>query len=248
MLPCLFFVVTQSKRMVVKVPVKAPAPVPVVKVPVQVPVTQTKRMMVKTPAVKVPVPTPVVKAPVKVPVPTPVVKVPVKAPAPVPVVKAPAKPPTNAPVQAPLPCVEATTIMIDPETQSGNVLGNTTNIETEDTVRGTTNPSCAFSYYNGFGIWYKINPFTNNANLIASTCNAGTNFYFDTVVTVYQGNNCRPQVCVAQNDNVSGCVTCGSAPSCSIIEFAVSPSTTYWIFVHGFALATGNFNLTVSGV
>jgi hypothetical protein len=109
-----------------------------------------------------------------------------------------------------------------------------------DTVRSTTNPSCRL--YNGFGIWYKINPFTNNANLFASTCNSSrTNF--DTVMTVYQDDNCRPQFCVAQNDDAS----IGSSGACSTVRFAVSPSTTYWIFVDGFGTGDqGNFRLTVA--
>jgi hypothetical protein len=103
-----------------------------------------------------------------------------------------------------------------------------------DTVRSTTSFSCRL--YNGLGIWYKIKPFTNNANLVASTC-----FYggadFDTVITVYRGDNCRPSECIAQNDG----------EGCSDVEFAVSPSTTYWIFVDGYSGFTrGNFQLTVA--
>jgi hypothetical protein len=108
-----------------------------------------------------------------------------------------------------------------------------------DTVRSTTNPSCG--RFNGLGIWYKIKPFTSNANLRASTCNAGTNF--DTVITVYQGDNCRPRQCVAQNDDFPGLYLC------STVGFAVSPFVTYWIFIDGFSIRiNGNFVLTVDVV
>jgi hypothetical protein len=140
--------------------------------------------------------------------------------------------PPKTPTKAPLPCVGATTI--DPQTQSVAILGSTTNIGTVDTVRITTNPKCFL--YNGFGIWYKIKPFTINANLRASTCNGGTNF--DTVITVYGGDNCRPKFCVAQNDD-------SSAGICSTVRFVVSAFTTYWIFVDGFGSLKGNFRLTV---
>jgi hypothetical protein len=163
-------------------------------------------------------------------------KSPTKAPTNAPT-KSPTNAPTKSPTKAPLPCVVATTI--DPQTQDVAILGSTTNIGTVDTVRRTTKrEKCRL--YNGLGIWYKINPSTNNANLFASTCNAGTNF--DTVITVYQGDNCRPhQVCVAQ-ENDSGVETCSN------VEFAVSPSTTYWIFVDGNGSAQGDFSLTVGDV
>jgi hypothetical protein len=107
-----------------------------------------------------------------------------------------------------------------------------------DTVRSTTNPNCRL--YNGFGIWYKIKPFTNNANLRASTCRDRGPTDFDTVITVYRGDSCRPQVCVAQNDDYY------SGNLCSEVDpFAVSSSTTYWIFVDGNGGAKGNFELTV---
>jgi hypothetical protein len=179
-------------------------------------------------SVLVPIPAPVGLVPVPVPVP---VSAPTKAPTYAPT-KAPTKSPTKAPTKAPLPCVGATTI--DPQTQSVNILDSTTNIGTVDTVRSTTSPSCRL--YNGFGIWYKIKPFTNNANILASTCYLGTNF--DTVITVYKGDNCRPQVCATQNDD-------DDCQKCSFVGFAVSPNTTYWIFVDGPGTATGNFQLTV---
>jgi hypothetical protein len=107
-----------------------------------------------------------------------------------------------------------------------------------DTVRSTTNPSCRL--YNGFGIWYKINPFTNNANLYVDTCNGGADF--DTVITVYRGDSCRPQVCVAQNNDFPGLL-------CSFVDFSVSSSTTYWIFFDGNGgAAKGRFQLTVDVV
>jgi hypothetical protein len=129
---------------------------------------------------------------------------------------------------------------LDLQTQKVNIFDDTTNIGTVDTVRSTTitNPSCGL--YNGFGIWYKIKPFTNTKYLSAYTCfTGGTNF--DTVITVYEGDNCRPQFCVDQNnDNFPGLYLC------STVVFAVSSSATYWIFVDGNGgAAKGSFELTV---
>jgi hypothetical protein len=186
-----------------------------------------------------PVPVPIS---VLVPIPTPVlVPVPVRAPVPVPTVPVPI--PVSAPktpTKAPLPCVDATTIVIDPETQSGNVLGNTTNITDVDTVRNTTNHSSC-DLYNGIGIWYKINPLTNHTNLTATTCGGGDGIKLDTVITVYEGDNCRPQVCVAQNDAYYGSIKCSN-----IEGFAVSPFVTHWIFVDGSGTGDkGKFTLRV---
>jgi hypothetical protein len=133
------------------------------------------------------------------------------------------------------PCVSATEI--DPQTKRVIISGSTANIGTVDTVRSTTNPSCGLN--NGFGIWYKIKPYTYNANLFASTCfNGGTNF--DTVITVYQGDSCRPKVCVKQNDENDDV----TIAKCSFVDFTVSQSTAYWIFVDGAGAANaakGNF-------
>jgi hypothetical protein len=146
--------------------------------------------------------------------------------------------PAKSPTKSPLPCVEATTI--DKQTETVTISGSTTSIGTADTVRRTTVQTEKCRLYNGYGIWYKIKPFTSNRNLIAYTCNAVTEF--DTVITVYRGDNCRPQVCVAQNDD-SG----AGVETCSTVRFTVSPSTTYWIFVDGHAITgdQGYFQLIV---
>jgi hypothetical protein len=131
-------------------------------------------------------------------------------------------------------CVEGATI--DPQIEIVFISGSTTNIETADIFRSTTSPnSCLL--YSGFGIWYKINPFNNNANLIASTCNEVTTF--NTVITVFRGGNCRPRFCVAQNDD-------SDSAQCSLVMFGVSPFATYWIFVESNANdGRGDFLLTV---
>jgi hypothetical protein len=130
-------------------------------------------------------------------------------------------------------CVNATINLGD------NILGDTTSITVVDTVRNTTNHSSC-DFFNGLGIWYKINPFTNSANLTASTCFNATDF--DTVMTVYEGDNCRPQVCVAQNDDEDAV---SDDIICSTVRFVAS-STTYWIFVDGYGPGDqGIFQLTV---
>jgi hypothetical protein len=142
----------------------------------------------------------------------------------------------KAPTKAPLPCVNATEI--DAQAQNGIIFGNTTNIMDEDTVRNTTKPNPLYPTYNGLGIWYKIKPSTIYDNLVATTCFNATNF--DTVITVYRGDSCRPREFVDQdNDN--------NAALCSRVTFVVSPSTTYWIFVDGYygTENKGDFQLTV---
>jgi hypothetical protein len=152
----------------------------------------------------------------------------------------------KTPTEAPLPCVSATEI----DVRFGgvvNIFGNTTNITDVDTVRNTTTnadsstspPFCRL--YNGFGIWYKIKPFTTNGELYAITTCYGDKTNFDTVITVYRGDSCRPHDCVKQGDDYFSHL-------CSIVSSVeVSPFVTYWIFVDGAGTSSkGYFELLVN--
>jgi len=87
------------------------------------------------------------------------------------------------------------------------------------------------------GVWYTIEGV--GRDMTASTCNDAT---FDTKISVYSGT-CGALVCVGGLDDSPGCggfTTSFTWPS--------TLGTTYYILVHGFGSATGDFNLTVSSL
>ena len=111
-----------------------------------------------------------------------------------------------------------------------------------ETVTGTTvnatvdasAPDCGGGAITAPGVWYE---FTDTSGLITdytiSLC-AGTDF--DSKLTVYSGT-CGALVCETANDD-----SCGLQ---SEVSFQGDGNTTYYILVHGFDNATGNFTLNV---
>ena len=111
-----------------------------------------------------------------------------------------------------------------------------------ETVTGTTvnatvdasAPDCGGVSITAPGVWYE---FTDTSGLITdytiSLC-AGTDF--DSKLTVYSGT-CGALVCETANDD-----SCGLQ---SEVSFQGDGNTTYYILVHGFDNATGNFTLNV---
>ncbi len=80
------------------------------------------------------------------------------------------------------------------------------------------------------GVWYK---FTGvGGTEVISTCSGAS---FDTKISVYSGT-CGALVCVAGNDDFCGLQ--------SQVSFTSTIGATYYVFVHGFAGATGTFNLS----
>ncbi len=89
------------------------------------------------------------------------------------------------------------------------------------------------------GVWYKFVDDSGLAsNYVLTTCSPNTDY--DTKVSVYSGD-CNNLVCVAGNDDDPNCPNFQTT-----VEFSGDGATTYYILVHGFAGATGNFELSLT--
>ncbi|RMA64899.1 GEVED domain-containing protein [Ulvibacter antarcticus] len=85
------------------------------------------------------------------------------------------------------------------------------------------------------GVWYKYEDTTGLVTDITITMCNGTTDY-DSKLSVYTGDcNAPPLTCVVGNDD-----TCGLQ---SEVSFQSDGNTTFYILVHGFGTATGNFEL-----
>jgi len=86
------------------------------------------------------------------------------------------------------------------------------------------------------GVWYE---FTDTTGLVTnytlSMCDGGTDY--DSKITVYSGD-CGALACVVDNDD-----TCGLQ---SEVSWQGDGLTTYYILVHGFGSATGNFSMALT--
>lgn len=111
-----------------------------------------------------------------------------------------------------------------------SVSGTTTNATADPSA-----PDCSGIGNTGPGVWYA---FTDNSGLITdytiSLCD-GTDF--DTKLSVYSGT-CGTLVCEAANDDACGLQ--------SEVSFQGDGNSTYYILVHGFLTATGNFTLNMN--
>jgi hypothetical protein len=122
-------------------------------------------------------------------------------------------------------CSGATTITC------GATVSGSTNTATFDKVDlcGTNNTAP--------GVWYQ---FVGTGDFITlSTCSAGSNF--DTKISVFEGS-CNALACVGGNDDDLGCSV---SIRSSKVEFLSTVGKNYYILVHGFARATGNFSLSL---
>lgn len=113
-------------------------------------------------------------------------------------------------------------------------------LEVPAEVRGTTvgaspddAPACGPAV-SAPGVWYSV--IGTGRTLTAATCGRGTDF--DTILTVYCGS-CDDLVCAAANDD--GC------ESQSRVSWCSQAGRKYFVFVHGFDGAVGDFELTVTG-
>ncbi len=85
------------------------------------------------------------------------------------------------------------------------------------------------------GVWYKLNDNSGlPGDITLSLCN-GTDF--DSKISVYSGT-CAALVCIDGNDDACGLQ--------SEISFASDGNTEYYILIHGFGGATGNFTMDVT--
>lgn len=86
------------------------------------------------------------------------------------------------------------------------------------------------------GVWYSFVATSTIANL--STCNQAN---YDTKISVFTGS-CDAPVCVGgQDDDLSNCT--GFTTNLNVHTI---PGETYFVLVHGFANATGDFTLTMT--
>ncbi|CAM3426128.1 T9SS-dependent choice-of-anchor J family protein [Aequorivita lipolytica] len=110
-----------------------------------------------------------------------------------------------------------------------------------DSVTGTTvgatvdtAPTCGTPITSP-GVWYSLNDDSGlPGDITVSLCN-GTNF--DSKISVYSGT-CSALVCVDGNDDACGLQ--------SEVTFASNGNTQYYILIHSFGGATGNFTLDVT--
>lgn len=88
----------------------------------------------------------------------------------------------------------------------------------------------------GPGVWYRFN---GTGDLVTvSTCNQAD---FDTRLTIFEGPDCNSLSCLTGADDAAGC-----AAFTTSLQFSSTPGSIYYIYVHGFGGAQGNFDLTVS--
>ena len=106
------------------------------------------------------------------------------------------------------------------------VTGNTGSPFTADTA-----PVCGVGNGTGGGVWYRITG--TGQNITASLCASA----FDTRIRVYTGG-CSALTCVAGNDDF-----CGTR---SQVTWNSITGTNYFILVHGFGSATGQFSLNIT--
>ena len=86
------------------------------------------------------------------------------------------------------------------------------------------------------GVWYKVEG--TGEPLIFNTCSSTG---FDTRLSVYKGN-CESLVCVGFNDDYDS-VSCGQQ---SRVTIDSETGTSYYVLVHGYRKATGDFSLQVA--
>ncbi len=112
----------------------------------------------------------------------------------------------------------------------GQTVSGSTTASTDDGVA-----DCGTTYDGGQGVWYY---FSGNDNLVTlTTCDQAN---FDTKISVYSGS-CGSLTCVDGNDDDINCTG-----NTSTISFVASSGTDYYILIHGFLGATGDFDLTVT--
>ncbi|MCT8340255.1 T9SS type A sorting domain-containing protein [Flavobacteriaceae bacterium TK19130] len=112
--------------------------------------------------------------------------------------------------------------------------GETITGSTENAYIDSDAPECSTAI-TAPGVWYA---FTDDSGLASdytvSLCDGSTDF--DSKLTVYTGE-CGMLVCETDNDDACGLQ--------SEVTFSGDGNTTYYILVHGFGSATGNFSLNI---
>ena len=114
-------------------------------------------------------------------------------------------------------------------------------MECGETVSGTTLGStwdsmgfCGTANTAG-GVWYRFVATGPTATI--STCNQAS---YDTKISVFEGG-CAVLTCVGGQDDAAGC-----AGFSTELTVPTTSGTEYWVLVHGFGTATGDFDLTLT--
>ena len=114
-------------------------------------------------------------------------------------------------------------------------------ISCDETVNGSTSEAtfdnvgtCGTSN-TAPGVWYSFVATSGVVNL--STCNQAD---YDTKISVFTGT-CNELVCIGGQDDAAGCA--GFTTSLTVL---VTVGETYYVLVHGFEGATGNFTLSMT--
>ena len=104
--------------------------------------------------------------------------------------------------------------------------------------------SCRYS--NRPGVWYYV--VGDGSIMTASTCSEKTTL--DTRLAIFSGSTCNTLTCVTSNDDAGDTTTttrCLDSRFASRASFPTLPGVKYFIFVSGFASATGVFSLSIEG-
>lgn len=119
-----------------------------------------------------------------------------------------------------------------------SILGTTINASDDTAVAPDCNTTTSAA-----GVWYVYQDTTGLVtDILLSTCSANTDY--DTKISVYTGDcGTPPLTCVDGNDDSPNCTNFQSE-----VEFQSDGNTTYYILVHGFGGATGNFELSMTCV
>ena len=88
------------------------------------------------------------------------------------------------------------------------------------------------------GVWYTLTS-QEAQGIILTTCSPNTNY--DTKISVFEGS-CGGLVCVDGDDDDFQCPNSGLQST--VVFFNSQANTTYYILVHGFGSATGDFELS----
>lgn len=119
------------------------------------------------------------------------------------------------------------------EVNCGDFISGTTN---DATIDDAVAPTCDTAVTSP-GVWYVLNDDSGLVTDITITMCTGSTSY-DSKLSVYTGDcGAPPLTCVAGNDD-----TCGLQ---SEVSFQSDGNTTFYILVHGFGGATGDFELDI---
>ena len=106
-----------------------------------------------------------------------------------------------------------------------------TALATIDSNAGT----CGFTSVSSPGVWYTVSGVSGQ--ITVDTCSSSSNF--DTKISVFQGS-CGALTCVDGNDDDFGCSISGVHSS---VTWTATESEQYFVLVHGFGGAVGEFGL-----